>query len=82
MLSNEAVDMYWWVDALANTAVHGHQRFLRETLAGGWYGITNLTSMEVYGDYYAALLFSRLLGPTVLKASIVQTVRLPITMLD
>ena len=31
MLSNTAVDMYWWLDALGNTAAHGHQRFLRET---------------------------------------------------
>eukprot|EP01043_Picozoa_sp_COSAG02_P057054 COSAG02_NODE_6865_length_3317_cov_148.665631_2_plen_153_part_00 len=46
--SNEAVDMYWWLDALGDTAAHGVQRFLRETLAGGWYGLTNLTSMEVY----------------------------------
>eukprot|EP01049_Picozoa_sp_SAG25_P004800 SAG25_NODE_311_length_10005_cov_9.395720_6_plen_318_part_00 len=72
LASNEAVDMYWWLDALGDTAVHGHQRFLRETLAGGWYGITNLTSMEVYGDYYAALLFSRLMGPTVLSTSVTQ----------
>jgi hypothetical protein len=44
-LSNEAIDMYWWLDALGNTAAHGHHRFLRETLAGGWYGMVNLTSM-------------------------------------
>ena len=31
LLSNTAVDMYWWLDALGNTAAHGHQRFLRET---------------------------------------------------
>eukprot|EP01052_Picozoa_sp_SAG31_P066058 SAG31_NODE_24865_length_473_cov_0.454545_2_plen_59_part_01 len=58
--------MYWWLDALGETAAHGVQRFLRETLAGGWYGITNLTSMEVYPDYYAALLFNRLMGTKVL----------------
>ena len=73
MASNEAVDMYWWLDALGSTAVHGHQRFLRETLAGGWYGLTNLTSMQVYPDYYAALLFSRLMGPIVLSADVAQT---------
>ena len=71
-LSNTATDMYWWLDALGNTAVHGHQRFLRETLAGGWYGMMNLTSMEVYPDYYAALLFTRLMGPTVLGVSVAQ----------
>ena len=32
---------------------------MRETLAGGWYGLTNLTSMEVYPDFYSALLFTR-----------------------
>jgi hypothetical protein len=34
--SNQAIDMYFYLDALAETAVAGHQRFLRETLAGGW----------------------------------------------
>lgn len=71
--SNTAKDLYWWLDALGNTAAHGHQRFLRETLAGGWYGMVNLTSMQVYPDYYAALLFTRLMGPTVLNASITQS---------
>ena len=36
MKSNQAIDMYFYLDALAETAAAGHQRFLRETLAGGW----------------------------------------------
>lgn len=34
--SNQAIDMYFYLDALAETAAAGHQRFLRETFAGGW----------------------------------------------
>jgi hypothetical protein len=46
----------------------GQQRWLRETLAGGWYGLVNLTSIEVYPDFYSALLFTKLMGPEVLAA--------------
>ena len=60
----------WEMSILLNAACGGSsrcasrdpcadQRFLRETLAGGWYGLTNLTSMEAYPDYYGALLFTR-----------------------
>ena len=68
--SNELTDVYWWLDALGALALSGQQRWLRETLAGGWYGLVNLTSMEVYPDYYGALLFSKLMGPEVLTATV------------
>jgi heparanase 1 len=68
--SNEMTDVYWWLDALGALARSGQQRWLRETLAGGWYGLVNLTSMEVYPDFYAALLFSKLMGPEVLAATV------------
>jgi hypothetical protein len=63
-------DVYWWLDALGALARSGQQRWLRETLDGGWYGLVNLTSMEVYPDFYSALLFSKLMSPEVLAVTV------------
>jgi pectin methylesterase-like acyl-CoA thioesterase len=77
MLSNTNKDVDRYLSALGELAKSGKTRFLRETIAGGWYGLTNLTFQHdasvaavVYPDYYAALLFTRLLGPRVLSVSL------------
>lgn len=39
-------------------------------MAGGFYSLLNITGFEPSPDYYSLLLWSRLMGPTVLSASV------------
>ena len=73
-VSNAFWSSIFFADTLGNLAKNGQQRFLRQTLAGGHYGLVNLTSVppSVNPDYYTGLLFARLMGVRVLATSVAQ----------
>lgn len=63
--------MFWYVDALAARAALNHSAFCRQALVGGFYELLGRESFEPNPDFYAALLFKQLMGPTVLRARVV-----------
>lgn len=53
----------WWLDQLGLLAGHGVGRVVHQTLIGGDYGMIDAASLEPRPDYWASLLFKRLVGP-------------------
>ncbi|XP_065189254.1 uncharacterized protein LOC135819881 [Sycon ciliatum] len=62
-------DAYWYLDHLATLALHGVQAFARSTMVGANYGLLNRTTFEPHPDYYAALLWGRLMGTSHLNVT-------------
>jgi len=64
---------FWFLDQMGSFAATGHGAFCRQTLAGGYYGLLDTDANgNVLGpnpDYYSMLLWSQLMGQTVLKAT-------------
>ena len=54
---------------MASFARHGHGSFCRQTLVGGNYGLLNTTTLQPQPDYYSLLLWSRVMGPSVLDVA-------------
>jgi hypothetical protein len=73
-VSNAFADSLWYADTLGNLAKNAQQRFQRQTIAGGHYGLVNLTTTppSVNPDFYVALLFAGMMGPEVLQAAVDQ----------
>ncbi|KZV54845.1 hypothetical protein F511_39803 [Dorcoceras hygrometricum] len=68
-VSHTFVNGFWYLDQLGMTSRFNHKVFCRQSLIGGNYGLLNTTSFVPNPDYYGALLWSRLMGKTVLSAS-------------
>lgn len=60
----------WWVSALGMLA-NTHSGFCRQTLIGGRYELVNKTTRTPNPDFYVALLWKKVMGEKVLKASVV-----------
>ena len=58
-----------YIDQMASFARHGHGSFCRQTLVGGNYGLLNTTTLQPQPDYYSLLLWSRVMGPSVLDVA-------------
>jgi Glycosyl hydrolase family 79, N-terminal domain len=64
---------FWYLNALGALSQRGVQVFVRQTLSGSDYGLINEATLQPNTDYWAALLWHRLMGvrilqPRVLKA--------------
>ncbi|MGE0869000.1 MAG: hypothetical protein AB7P03_10565 [Kofleriaceae bacterium] len=59
----------WWVDELGLIARRGQPMVIRQTLSGGSYGLIDEASLEPNPDYWATLLWRRVMGPHVLAAT-------------
>ena len=59
---------FWFLDGLGVLAQRGHHTFCRQTLAGGSYGLLNTSTLAPNPDFYALLLWRRLMGQRVLGA--------------
>lgn len=61
----------WWLDQLGALALVGHQVQCRQTLSGSDYGLIDAAGGKLTGtpDYWASVLWKRLMGPQVLKVS-------------
>merc|ERR1711871_744186 len=64
-------DSFWYMDALGAKARHGYGAFCRQDLIGADYGLADCSTGTALPDFWAALLFARLMGPTVLSASVI-----------
>ena len=67
--SNRYMDAFWYLDSLGGLAAAGQKVFCRQAFIGGNYELLNHLTMEPNPDYYGALLFHSLMGPTVLDSS-------------
>ena len=63
-------DSLWFSDALAAAARNGYGAFCRQDLIGADYGLLDCSTGSPLPDYYTALLFAKLMGRTVLSASV------------
>ena len=63
-------DLFWYMDALAARAALNHSAFCRQALVGGFYEMLDRATLSPNPDFWGALLFRRLMGPTVLKTRV------------
>eukprot|EP00978_Attheya_sp_CCMP212_P040914 scaffold228404_cov55-Attheya_sp.AAC.1 len=64
---------FWYLDRSNLLRIYtdtGHQAFCRQTLIGGNYGLVNTTTFIPNPDYYALMLFQRLMGERVLHTTV------------
>ena len=69
-LTDTFADTFWYVHQLGALAARGHTMVSRQALRGGWYELLNQTSAEPLPDFYAAVLWRRVMGARVLSASL------------
>merc|ERR1719188_382528 len=68
--TNAFMSAFWYLDSMATVAQLGHAAFCRQALVGGNYGLLDAaTGLVPNPDFYAALLWTRLMGPQVLGAA-------------
>ncbi len=65
-VSDRFVGSLWWVDELGLAARHGQRVVVRQTLAGSNYGLVDDDHLAPNPDYWASVLWKRLMGTTVL----------------
>lgn len=69
-LSDRFLASLWWMDQLGILAVHDHDVVVRQTLVGSNYQLITDDTLEPLPDYWASLLWKRLMGRTVLFARV------------
>lgn len=65
-LSDRFGSSLWWVDQLGRMARRGQPVVVRQALSGGNYGLIDDDTLEPNPDYWASLLWRRLMGTRVL----------------
>ena len=68
--TNAFVSSMWYADWLAFAAKSGVSAVFRETLVGGYYELVNKTTYLPNPDAFTVALFTRMMGPTVLSATV------------
>lgn len=68
-LSDRFGSSLWWVDELGRMARRGQRVVVRQTLSGGDYGLIDDKSLTPNPDYWASLLWKRLMGTKVLAVA-------------
>jgi hypothetical protein len=66
--SNRFQATFWYLNALGLLARQGLAVFVRQTLSGSDYGLIDDATLTPNPDYWAALLWHRLMGTTILDA--------------
>ena len=66
LVSDRFVSSLWWVDELGLTAARGQRVVVRQALVGSDYGLLDQATLEPRPDYFASVLFKRLMGPLAL----------------
>ena len=61
---------FWWLDNMATEAAAGHAAYCRQTLVGGSYSLLDTTTLRPHADFFAALLWRRLMGGSVLSVTL------------
>jgi len=65
--SNRFEASFWYLNALGLLAQNGLQVFVRQTLSGSDYGLIDDATLQPNPDYWAALLWRRLMGTAILR---------------
>jgi len=60
---------FWWLDQLGAMARRGHQVVVRQTLSGSNYGLIDDETLDPRPDYWASVLWRRLMGNRSLDVS-------------
>lgn len=68
-ISDRFEGSFWWVDELGQLGRRGHRVVVRQTLSGSDYGLIDEASQQPRPDYFASLLWRRLMGTRVLGAT-------------
>lgn len=61
-LSDRFVASLWWVDLIGRAAAQGHQVVVRDSLVGGDDGLLDQATLDPNPDYWATLLFKKLMN--------------------
>ncbi len=70
-VSDRFVGSLWWLDELGRMARRGQPVVVRQTLSGSDYGLLDDATLEPNPDYWASLLWRRLVGTQQLRAEVV-----------
>ena len=62
-------DSHWYLDAMGVKAASGYSVFCRQDFVGIDYGMIDCSTYAPLPDYYAGILWSKLMGSVVLKAT-------------
>jgi heparanase 1 len=62
MVSDRFVSSLWWTDQLGLMAARGQQVMVRQALIGSDYGLLDSSTLEPRPDYFASVLYKRLMG--------------------
>jgi hypothetical protein len=65
-VADRFVNSFWYLNTLGRMARAGQQTFVRWTLSGSTYGLVDDATLEPRPDYWAAVLWRRLMGGVVL----------------
>jgi heparanase 1 len=65
-VSDRFASSLWWMDELGLLARRGQPVVVRQTLVGSNYGLLDEATLDARPDYFASLLFKRLMGRVVL----------------
>jgi heparanase 1 len=68
-VSDSFVGSLWWIDELGLIAARGEGVVVRQTLAGSNYGMIDDATLEPNPDWWASVLWKRLMGSDVLAAA-------------
>lgn len=68
--SDRFASSLWWVDQLGRIARRGQPIVVRQTLSGGDYGLIDDETLAPNPDYWASLLWRRLMGTRVLPTQL------------
>jgi heparanase 1 len=66
-VSDAFVGSLWWIDHLGTLAARGQQVVVRQTLVGSNYGVLREQDLSPNPDYWASILWKRLMGQRVLQ---------------
>lgn len=68
-VSDRYASSLWWLDQLGMAARSGQPVVVRQTLVGADYGLLDPTTLRPRPDYWASLLWKRLMGTRVLEVT-------------
>jgi hypothetical protein len=63
-------DSFWYADALAAKARHGYASFCRQDYIGADYGMVDCSTGTPLPDFFTALVWTHVMGPTVLGVTV------------
>ncbi len=69
-VTDRFVDSFWWLDQLGTAALEGYDVTIRQTLVGADYGMIRYADHQPAPDYWASLLWKKLMGTRALQVNL------------